>query len=177
MENMDFIRSKTVCFTGHRKLRDPLSEVEDKVISLLEDLIQRGYLYFFAGGARGFDALASEAVLKLKEKYPQIHLVLVLPFYEQYKKDNGWKLSEIEQYQNLKERASKVIVLSPKYHSGIYHERNRYLVDNASICIAYMSKIRSGSGYTVNYAITNKLEVVNISDNISPKSHKKTNPL
>jgi len=162
MEDVPFIQSKTVCFTGHRRIKEPLPEVENRVMELVEKLIQQGFQWFCAGGARGFDALASEVILKLKETYPQIHLVLVLPFDEQYRKDRGWKPSEIEQYQRLKEQASKVIILAPEYSSGIYHKRNRYLVDNSSVCIAYMTKENSGTGYTVKYAKSKGLEIVNI---------------
>ena len=55
-------------------MRAPAEEVERGVIKVVEELIQKGYLYFGAGGALGFDALASEAVLRLKKKYPQLTL-------------------------------------------------------------------------------------------------------
>lgn len=84
MSKADKMRKKTVCFTGHRRMGEPISEVERRLTRTVENLIRKGYLYFGAGGARGFDALASEVVLKLKATYPQIHLILVFPFDEQY---------------------------------------------------------------------------------------------
>ncbi len=68
----------------------------------LENHILQGLSYFGAGGARGFDSLAAEVVIELKEKYPHIHLILVLPFYNQYEKEKGWSVEEIEQYHKLK---------------------------------------------------------------------------
>ena len=115
-----------------------------------------------AGGARGFDALASEVVLKLKRKHPQIRLTLVLPFDEQYKHEGNWSQVEIAQYHSLKSQASEIVVLAPKYSTGIYYRRNRHLVDHSSVCIAYMTKANSGTGYTVNYANAQGLEVVNV---------------
>lgn len=85
MSSSNLLRGKTVCFTGHRQLQEPIAEIERRVTETVEALIRKGYLYFGAGGARGFDALASEAVLKLKAAYPQIHLILVLPFDWQYR--------------------------------------------------------------------------------------------
>ncbi len=68
-------RQQTACFTGHRQLGEPTAAVEYRLTKTVEKLIQAGYLYFGAGGARGFDALASEVVLKLKGQYPNIHLI------------------------------------------------------------------------------------------------------
>ena len=155
-------RQQTACFTGHRQLHEAIAEVETRLAKVIETLIQDGYLYFGASGARGFDALASEVVLKLKKQYPQIHLILVLPFDDQYEHEKGWTQTEIEQYHRLKVKSSKVVVLSSGYSSGIYYRRNRHLVDFSSVCIAYMTRGNSGTGYTVNYATTNGLKVINI---------------
>ena len=155
-------REKTACFTGHRKMKEQAAEIEGRLTKTVEDLIQRGYIYFEAGGARGFDALAAEVVLKLKATYPKIRLVLVLPFDEQYGREKGWAEEEIEQYHRLKARASKVIVLADEYKSGIYYERNRRLVDTSSVCLAYMRRKNSGTAYTVSYAEEKGLEVLNI---------------
>lgn len=155
-------RERTACFTGHRRITEPKAEVERRVSKAVEDLIQEGYIYFGAGGARGFDALASEVILKLKKQYPRIHLILVLPFDCQYKHEGNWAQAEIEQYRRLRAKASKVVVLAPEYSSGVYYRRNRHLVDNSSVCVAYMTRGNSGTSYTVNYAKAKGLRVVNI---------------
>lgn len=154
-------RKKTACFTGHRQMDEPIAVIESRLTGTVESLIQRGYLYFGAGGARGFDALASEVMLKLRASYPQIHLILVLPFDEQYRQEKNWTRAEIEQYHRLKERASKVVILAAEYSSGVYYRRNRHLVDNSSVCLAYMNRANTGTSYTVNYAKSKGLEVVN----------------
>ena len=153
---------QTVCFTGHRQMKEATTKVEYRLTKIIESLIQKKYIYFCVGGARGFDILAAETVLKLKKQYPKIQLILVLPFDKQYQHEKGWEQLEIEQYHQLKIQASKVIILASEYHSGIYYKRNRYLVDNSSICIAYMTRKNSGTGYTVNYAETQKLQIINI---------------
>lgn len=155
-------RQRTAFFTGHRSIREAPLLVEQKTVNAVEKLIQNGYLYFGAGGARGFDALASEAVLKLKKQYPQIHLILVLPFDNQYEHERNWSEPEIRQYQRLKLGASKVVVLAPVYRVGIYNRRNRHLANHSSMCIAYMVRENSGTGYTVNYAREQGLPVLNL---------------
>jgi len=76
MSKADETRKKTACFIRHRQMEEPISKVEQRLTGTVECLIQKGYLYFGADGARGFDASASEVVLKLKVTYPQVHLIL-----------------------------------------------------------------------------------------------------
>lgn len=84
--------------------------------------------------------LASEAVLALKQKYPQIHLILVLPFQNQYEHEKSWSRREIDQYQALKQKASRVVYTQEAYSFGCYYKRNRHLVDFSSVCVCYQYK-------------------------------------
>lgn len=153
-------REKTVCFTGHRKI--PLEKKDEITRWLKETLIQlinRGYLYFGAGGALGFDTLAAQVVLELKAKYPQIRLILVLPCLSQ---SDGWSDKDKAVYEDIKKRADKVVYTAQEYFRGCMHKRNRHLVDNSSICICYLTRRTGGTAYTVDYADKNGLQVINI---------------
>lgn len=44
---------------------------------------------------------------------------------------------------------------------GYMHKRNRYLVDNSSVCVCYLTEDTGGTAYTVNYAIKSGLKVIN----------------
>lgn len=162
MDNMDVRKENAVCFTGHREIGEPISDVELRLTETVECLIEQGYVFFWAGGARGFDTIASEVVLKLKSIYPQIHLFLALPFDEQYTHEKNWTQTEISQYHRIKETASNVVILCDGFRPGAYHQRNRYLADNSSVCIAYLNREKSGTGYTVRYAKKRGLQVVNL---------------
>lgn len=121
--SFDEMRKVTACLTGHREINELLGAVEPA--------IQAGYRYFGAGGARRFDALASEVILKLKQKYPQIHLILVLPFNRRYAREKGWTQVEVDQHNRLKRLASKVVTLSAQYAPGYtvrYAERGKWSV-------------------------------------------------
>ena len=67
------MKNKTACFTGHRDI-PPLKRpgIKHRLEREIERSIQAGYEYFGAGGALGFDTLAAQTVLKLKERYPDI---------------------------------------------------------------------------------------------------------
>ena len=74
------MREKTCCFTGHREIDEKdYSKLKKRTRDLIVSLIEKGVVFFGAGGARGFDTLAAESVLELKKDYPQIKLILVLP--------------------------------------------------------------------------------------------------
>lgn len=156
------MRSKTVCFTGHRELpADDLPEISKRLEDALATLIEQGYRYFGAGGALGFDALAAQAVLCLRERYPQIRLILVLPCLNQTR---GWPQADIDTYVEIKRCADKATYTSEHYFQGCMQKRNRHLVDNSSGCICYLTKHIGGTAYTVDYARRMGLRIINIAE-------------
>ena len=46
------------------------------------------------------------------------------------------------------------------------HKRNRHLVDNSSICVCYLTENKGGTFYTVEYAKSKNLKVINIADKL-----------
>lgn len=156
------VRDYTCCFTGHRALppeeRGAIAyQLEQTVIML----IQAGIRFFGAGGARGFDTLAAQTILKLRRKYPHIKLILVLPCLSQ---TQGWRDEDIKVYESINTAADKVTYTSEKYTQGCMHKRNRHLVDHSSICVCYLTEDRGGTAYTVNYAKKQGLKVINLAD-------------
>lgn len=152
----------TVCFSGHRELpKNRLANIADKLQTEIEALIKSGYYYFESGGALGFDLLAAQIVLKMKKKYPHINLILILPCKQQTK---YWGKSDIIIYDNVKKRADKTIYTSEVYHNGCMHKRNRALVDTANVCLCYLEKNSGGTFYTVKYAKSKGLRIINIAE-------------
>lgn len=156
------MKERTACFTGHRAI--PWTEkrrIEKRTEEALIEAIERGYCFFGAGGALGFDTLAAQTVLKLKKKYPHIKLILVLPCVSQTR---GWKQDDIEEYERIKAAADKVVYTSQEYTQDCMFKRNRHLVDNSSLCIAYLTKHTGGTAYTANYARAKGITVVNVAE-------------
>lgn len=156
------MRTKTCCFTGHRRLpenqRDDIAKrLEDTVVSL----IQSGYLYFGAGGALGFDTVCALAVLRLRQRYPKIKLILVLPCVSQADK---WRSEDATVYQKIMRQADKVVYTSQEYTRDCMFKRNRHLVDNSSVCICYLEKASGGTAYTVEYARKRGLQIINLAE-------------
>lgn len=155
------MREKTCCFTGHRELPTGLNrwKLATRLEKAVAEQIKKGIRFFGAGGARGFDTLAAQTVLKLKKKYPDIKLILVLPCLTQTR---GWIAEDVEEYERIKAQADKVVYISQEYTKGCMFKRNRHLVDNSSICICYQTKDSGGTAYTVKYAKEQGLEVNNV---------------
>jgi len=155
------MREKTCCFTGHREL--PTGWSRWKLAARLEkaivEQIEKGIQFFGAGGTRGFDALSAQAVLKLKKKYPNIKLILVLPCLTQTR---GWPAGDVEEHEWIKAQADKVVCISQEYTKDCMFRRNRHLVDHSSVCICYKTKENGGTAYTVNYAKERGLEIINV---------------
>ena len=149
------------CFTGHRKIpQKKYVQIQEKLRDEIVTAIQNGYNFFYAGGAIGFDTMAAQAVLELKTQYPHIKLILVLPCVNQ---TDGWEQSDIDEYERIRDLADEVIYTSEEYKKGCMHKRNRYLVDHSSLCICYMTRKSGGTAYTVEYATSNGLKIINIS--------------
>ena len=67
---------------------------------------------FLAGGARGFDMLAAQEVLWLREERYALELVLVLPCPEQA---DRWNARERQAYREMVQEADEVIYVSEVY--------------------------------------------------------------
>lgn len=144
------MKEKTACFTGHRKIpSEELPMVKENLRKVLIECIEKGYCYFGAGGSLGFDTLAANTVLELKNIYPHIKLILVLPCKEQTK---GWKQYDIDEYERIRSKADKVVYTAEHYYNGCMQKRNRHLVDNSSLLICYYKGIKGGTEYTIKYA-------------------------
>ena len=154
------MREQTCCFTGHREIPPgKRAEIADRLERVISTLYQSGVRYYGAGGARGFDALAANTVLRLRESCPDIKLILVLPCLTQTR---GWRPEDIAEYERIKGLADKVVYTSQAYYAGCMHKRNRHLVDHSSVCICYLTKNSGGTAYTVDYAKKQGLEIINL---------------
>lgn len=152
------MKSKTCCFTGHRDIpAQKIPAIEKRLEEEAEALIHQGVLYFGTGGARGFDTLAAQVVLRLKARYPHIRLILVLPCREHTR---GWTKNDIHAYEHIFAHADKIVYVSQKYVSGCMQKRNRHLVDYSAYCVYYQTAGAGGTAYTVRYAASRGVRLI-----------------
>lgn len=154
-------KSRVACFSGHRRLPQDCGEIKERLRSAVIALIEQGVKFFGAGGALGFDMLAAETVLELKELYPHIRLVLVLPCPPD-QQTLKWNDEQRKRYYSIHDRADKVKILSPQYIDGCMLKRNRYLADKSAYLICYLRENSGGTFYTVNYAQKQGLNIIRL---------------
>lgn len=154
------MRTDTCCFTGHRHIpEEDYQRVKEKLEDTIIKLYNRGVIHYGAGGALGFDTLAAETVLRLRDSCPKLRLILVLPCKDQTR---GWRAEDVARYEEIRQRANKTVYTSERYSSGCMHKRNRHLVNDSSVCVCYQTRLGGGTAYTVGYAKEKGLAIINV---------------
>ncbi len=156
----------SACFTGHRSI--PRSEeIGNRLYNILESWIcTKGLTDFYAGGAVGWDTIAADAVLRLREEYPQIKLHLVLPCSGE-EQTARWPAAQQRDFYRILELADSVEYVSDRYYNGCMKDRNIRLVelaDTCCFCFWNPDNFCSGTGQTVRMAKKKKLTIVNMRD-------------
>ena len=110
--------------------------------------------------AMGFDIIAAETVLFLKNVYKTpLKLVAVLPFAEQGESFTSyWK----ERYEKVLEQCDEKIILSENYFSGCYQKRNQYMVENSDYVLTWYDGKSGGTRNTIDYAAKKGRFILNV---------------
>ena len=152
---------RSVCFTGHRELPLPRSAAYRQLVAGTEAAIRRaveqGARRFCCGGAEGFDLLAGQLVLLEQTRHMDIRLVLILP-YTGFGEAFGAK--DRAELRRQKKAAEELVYLSAHYFPGCMALRNRQLVEDADLCIAYLTRSPSGTAQTVGFAREKGIDVI-----------------
>ena len=166
MKHNDIV--KTCAFTGYRPSKMPwggdesdarCAEFKFRLREALEYLIGRGYANFLSGGALGFDQMAAEIVLSLREKYPWVRLVMVIPFDGQA---DRWTPAQRRRWLDIIEASDQVVHISHGYDRGVFFRRNHYLVERADLLLAAYDGQPGGTAATVAYARDRGVRVARI---------------
>lgn len=155
--------ARCCCFTGHRieKLRCSEAELKAKLYHEIDRAVRGGIDTFYHGGCTGVDLIAAETVLLrrrvIKPGDPEkIRLIAVLPFEGQA---NRWSDRWRTRYSAVLAGCDEVITLQPRYVSGCYYARNRYMVDRCGLLIAATHGTAGGTAHTVACARQQNREV------------------
>lgn len=158
-------RETTCCFTGHRPDKLPWGSREEdprclaakkRLGEALERAYEDGYRHFMCGMARGGDLYFAEAVIALREKYPEVTLEGVRPCENQA---DSWPEGEKARYWSILDRCNYETLVQHSYDHYCMMRRNRYMVDRSTRLIAlYNGEPRGGTAQTLAYALRKKLE-------------------
>ncbi len=154
---MDFIKNRSVAFSGHRTYR---GEADEELRGVVARLYDEGYRRFLCGMAWGFDLAAGEAVAELKRTHSDVELIAALP-YRNFSK--LFHADDAEQYKRVADAADAVVAVSEDESRAAYRMRNDYLVDNSSVLVAWFDgQPRGGTAYTARRARRKGVRVENM---------------
>lgn len=152
---------KTCAFTGHRpngfsfgynEYSPDCISLKHKINNEIRKLYENGTKCFITGCAMGVDMWAAEEVMELKKEFGDIKLLAAVPFEGTEEK---WSEAYKERYRNIISNCDRVKYICDGYTKSCYLVRDRFMVDHADVVLAVYNRKRrrSGTGYTVNYAI------------------------
>ena len=153
--------SVSVAFTGHRFISfEKQTELRKQLRRIIIEQYKQGMTNFFCGMAIGFDLLAAEIVLSLKESCPSLNLVAVIPFRGQAEK---WNSQHQARYRAVLDKADKVFVLSENYYNGCLLRRNDFMLAHVCRLISYFDgEPKGGTYYTFQKAKSKGLPIINL---------------
>lgn len=153
-----YINKKYTCgITGHRRINQMLDKkkVEERLKNII---LNYGVDTFLIGMAVGFDTFCFNVLDQMKREF-NLRIIACVPCLDQDKNFNFFQKSE---YQKLLKKADEIIVLSEEYTPYCMLKRNRFIVDNSSVLLAYLKEEKGGTKYTVDYAEKKGLKIERI---------------
>ena len=163
-----FARQECCCFTGHRPAKLPWKydeedprclELKQRMADAIEAAYKEGYRHFFCGMAMGCDLYFCEAVLALRNKHPEITVEAAIPCPTQ---PDSWPEAQKIRYRRLLEACDQETMVSDSYSPACMTRRDRYMVDHSSLLIAAFDGTAGGTQYTIQYAISHQVSVVDL---------------
>ena len=135
---------KVCAFFGHRLIPNP-QEIEPQLKHVVRELIKNGFNTFWLGGYGDFDQLAQKVTRELKKEFPYIQRVLALAYLPTNKEDYQFK----SLYYDMMFYPEGVECVPKKF---AITKRNRYMVENADVVVAYVNAETGGAAYALKYA-------------------------
>lgn len=161
-------RQISCCFTGHRpgKLPWRYNEADPRCLSLkrriadaAEAAYLEGYRHFLCGMALGCDLYFCECVLALRQIHGDVTVEAAIPCPTQA---DSWPADQQVRYRHLVDACDFETLVSARYTSSCMQRRDRYMVDHASLLIAAFDGTAGGTRYTMQYAMSRGLSIVDL---------------
>jgi len=137
-----------VTFCGHSQVSDHAS-VSAALRRVIAELIAEGADEFFLGGYGEFDSLAAAAVRDAKKSNPRIRSTLVIPYMD---RDYDPAYYDASVYPPLE-------TVPRRY--AISH-RNKWMVDQADVLVAYVTHSWGGAATTLKHAERKSKRIIKI---------------
>ena len=149
-------RAKTCAVTGHRVLYKDFDRSKLKDIFL--KTVEIGFDTYLIGMALGFDTECFNILEEIRKEKP-IKIIACIPCLKQ---DYRFTLEQKKEYERMLNSADEKFYLGQDYTKDCMIKRNKFMVDNASLLVAYLKRDFGGSYTTVKYAEKQNVQIINI---------------
>ena len=151
---------KSCFFVGHR-------DAPERIMPLLQEAVERhiaeyGVTEFIVGNYGAFDRMAARAVIRAKERYPGITLLMLLPYHPADHPTEAPPGFDSTYYPQGLER-------TPRRYAII--RANRYIVDHTDYLIAYAWQAGSNAKKLVEYANGRETKGLIMIENLASLQH------
>ncbi len=142
----------SVTFCGHgSEIYD--NNIRNILMQEIEKAVNSGENEFLFGGYGNFDMLAAHVVKDIKNSYPQIRLILVIPYLSM---SFDADIYDESVYPPLEKVPRKLAII----------KRNEWMIDKSNTVIAFVKHNWGGAAMTMEYAVKKKKNVINIIKNL-----------
>ena len=151
-----------ITFCGHSKLSEH-NKIEAHLTRELRTLLEQGNHKFYLGGYGDFDLLAAKVLYELKQEYPELESILILPYPDRPADAALYDSTIYPPLENV-----------PKRYA-ISH-RNKWMIEQADMVIACVDHDWGGAAKSLAMARKKNLPVINLAEPGSCISADRTNP-
>ena len=138
-----------VTFCGHSDFSKS-AEMEKALLSILKEQVGNAPCDFYLGGYGSFDSFARECCKKYQREHPSVRLVLILPYLNRPMLQKDFYDATV--YPEIEDK--------PKRFAILY--RNKWMVEKATLIIAYINHTWGGAYTTYLHALRRKKVIVNL---------------
>ena len=150
-----------ITFCGHASYVQKQGD-EEAMLALLEEVIGDDPAELYLGGYGAFDAFAHRCGSKYRDTHPNVKLIFVTPYItESYQK------SHLEPVKPLYDAIVYPPIENVPFRFAISH-RNKWMVEQADILIAYITHEFGGAYTTCKYAKSKKKRILDFAARVSP---------
>lgn len=143
-----------ITFCGHSSFYKT-AELEERLLSILRDQIGCAQVDFYLGGYGAFDSFARECCKHVQKEHPNAKLIYVTPYL---KFDLPKDLYDGSVYPPIENKPPRFAI----------SYRNKWMVEQADLVIAYVDHKFGGAYQTYQHAKRKKKQIINLGE-LDPK--------
>lgn len=143
------MEGKTCCVTGHRDISwEQIDFIKEALEREIDAAIAEGFTRFMSGFADGADIIFARIVAEKRLENTNLRLEAAIPY-----RNRLLRLLDDEMLKPLLLSCTDISIHGERYDSGVYMDRNRYMVSTSDRVIAvYDGRQTGGTANTLRYA-------------------------